>query len=87
MEEEIEDLYEEMEFLKKMPKKLKDNKVKIFKNKELIQLVEGVIYLIKILKDQFHGKIEDKLFNKLVQYPKMILEATWYYIFIYNKPG
>ena len=44
-----------------------------------------MVYFIKILQDQFYGKIEDKLFNKLVQYPKMILEATWYYIFIYAK--
>lgn len=48
-------------------------------------MVEVVVYFIKILQDQFYGKIEDKLFNKLVQYPKMILEATWYYIFIFAK--
>lgn len=74
-----------MEVLKKLPKKMKENKAKIFKNRELIDLVEVVVYFIKILKDQFHGKIEDKLFSKLVQYPKMILESTWYYIFIYSN--
>ena len=51
----------------------------------MIQLVEVIIYFIKILKDEFYGKVEDKLFNKLLKYPKMILEATWYYIFIFAK--
>jgi len=46
-----------MENLKKIPKKLKQNKSRIFNNKELIRLVEVVVYFIKILKDQFYGKI------------------------------
>ena len=79
------DIYEEMEALKKIPKKLRQNKTKIFKNKEMINLVEATIYFIKILKDEFYGKIEDKLFDKLLKYPKMMLEATWYYIFIFAK--
>lgn len=85
MEEESEDLYEEMESVKRVPKKLLDNKAKIFNNKELIQLMEVIVYFIKMLKDQFYGKIEDKLFNKLIQVPKMIIEAVWYYIFIFKK--
>ncbi len=47
--------------------------------------MEIVIYFIKMLKDQFYGKIEDKLFHKLIHYPKMIIESVWYYIFIFNK--
>lgn len=33
------------------------NKDKIFKNKELMKLVEAMVYFIKMLKDQFYGKI------------------------------
>jgi hypothetical protein len=33
------------------------NKDKIFKNDELMKLVETMVYLIKMLKDQFYGKI------------------------------
>ncbi len=44
-----------------------------------------MVYFIKMLKDQFYGKIEDKLFAKLIHYPKMIIEAAWYYIFIFAK--
>ena len=43
------------------------------------------MYFVRILKEQFYGKIEDKLFSKLVHYPKMIIEAVWYYIFIFNR--
>ena len=68
-----------------MPNRLLKNKDKIFKNKELIKLVEVMVYFIKMLKDQFYGKIEDKLFSKLIHYPKMIIEAVWYYIFIFAK--
>lgn len=38
-----------------------------------MNLLEVIMYFIKILKDQFYGKIEDKLFSKMVHYPKMII--------------
>lgn len=56
-----------------VPNKLVKNEDKVFKNKELIKLVEAMVYFIKMLKDQFYGKIEDKLFAKLIHYPKMII--------------
>lgn len=85
MEEENEDLYEEIESVKKIPKKLLNNNGKIFHSKELMDLLEAVMYFIKILKDQFYGKIEDKLFSKMIHYPKMVVEAIWYYIFIFKE--
>lgn len=72
MEEDM-DIYEEMEEIKKVPKKLRKNKERILNNKEMIKLVEVVIYFIRILRDEFHGKVEDKMFAKLLKYPKMIL--------------
>lgn len=44
-----------------------------------------MMYFIKMLKDQFYGKVEDKMFSKLIHYPKLIIEAVWYYIFIFAK--
>lgn len=44
-----------------------------------------MFYFLKMLKDQFYGKIEDKMFGKLIHYPKMLIEAAWYYIFIFAR--
>lgn len=43
-----------------------------------------MFYFIKHLKDKFHGKIEDKMLNKLIHYPKMIIETSWLYLEIYK---
>lgn len=44
-----------------------------------------MFYFLKLLKDQFYGKIEDKMFGKLIHYPKMVIETAWYYIFMFAK--
>ena len=81
--EEEED--EEIEEVRKIPKKLKASKARIMNSKELIQLLEIAVYFIKILKDEFEGQVESKLFNKLIEVPKMIVEVSWYYVFIFYR--
>ncbi len=50
-----------------------------------MRLSEAMFYFLKMLRDQFYGKIEDKMFNKLIHYPKMLIEAAWYYIYMYAR--
>ena len=44
-----------------------------------------MFYFIKELKDQFHGKIEDKMFGRLIHFPKKLIECSWYYIYIFSE--
>ena len=48
-------------------------------------LSESMFYFLNLIKNEFYGKIEDKMFNKLIHYPKMLIESIWYYIFMFAK--
>jgi hypothetical protein len=51
-----------------------------------MRLSEAMFYFLKMLRDQFYGKIEDKMFSRLIHYPKMLVEAAWYYIYTFARP-
>lgn len=52
-----------------------------------MRLTQAMFYFLKLLREQFFGKIEDKLFQRLIHYPKMLIEVAWYYIFIFAREG
>lgn len=76
---------EEIEEIKKVPPILLRNREKLMRSQELIRLCETMFYFIKILRDHFQGKIEDKMFSKLIHYPKMIIEVVWFYVSLFAK--
>jgi hypothetical protein len=71
--------------LKQLPRLLIRLKEKLMANRELMRLTEAMFYFLRLLREQFHGKIEDKLFQRLIHYPKMLLEAAWYYVFMLGR--
>lgn len=46
-----------------------------------------MFFFLRVLKEQFFGKIEDKLFQRLIHYPKLLVEVAWYYVFIFGREG
>lgn len=71
--------------LKQLPRVLTRLREKLMGSRELMRLGEAMFYFLRMLKDQFFGKIEDKLFARLIHYPKMLIEANWYYVFLFAR--
>ena len=71
--------------LKQVPAGLQRLRGKLMGSRELMRLGEAMFYFLRMLKDQFFGRIEDKLFAKLIHYPKLLIEANWYYVFLFAR--
>jgi hypothetical protein len=73
--------------LRQMPKLLVRLRGRLMENRELMRLTEAMFYFLRVLREQFFGKIEDKLFQRLIHYPKMLVEVAWYYVFMFGRQG
>lgn len=63
------------------PEDKKKGKVtKLLKNTELISLLELMFFYLKKLKDDFFQKISDKIFNKMIWFPKSVISISFMYI-------
>lgn len=71
--------------LKQLPRTLLRLREKLMGHRELMRLGEATFYFLRMLKDQFCGRIEDKQFARLVHYPKLLIEANWYYVFLFAR--
>ena len=69
----------------KVPKSLKKKRQQLLKCPQLMELCEAMVYFIRVLRDCFQGKVEDKLLSKVLKYPKMVLETAWYYVFLFTR--
>ena len=67
------------------PDALKGRRQQLLTCPELMQLTEAMMYFVRVLRDCFNGRVEDRMLVKLLHYPKMVVEAAWYYVFIFTR--
>lgn len=73
--------------VKQIPRLLRKLRAQLMGSRELMRLTEAMFYFLRVLREQFYGKIEEKLFQRLIHYPKLLIEVAWYYVFIFREGG